>query len=168
MPLAFADDTDQLQSNEANYGGFNAGIRLISVCLPPVQQLCTVIHQKGCEDGTMAGWAALGLSTEPSNRETASLMHAGLTDKAAHREHGDKDFFFKGARELRDCHLAVFAKNGHTVLLSPINILLCVCFCVCMCVCMYACICVMCVCMCVHAYVHAGVCKCACMYMYCT
>ena len=95
-------------------------------------------------------------------------MHAGLTDKAAHREHGDKEFFFKGARELQDCHLAVFAKNGHTVLLSPINILLCVCFCVCMCVCMYACICVMCVCMCVHAYVHAGVCKCACMYMYCT
>lgn len=80
VPLAFADDTDQLQSNEANYVDFNAGTRLISMCLPLVQQLRTAISQKGCEDGTMAGWAALGLGTEPSNRET-SLPDACWLDR---------------------------------------------------------------------------------------
>ena len=123
----------------------------------------------------MAGWAAFSLSTEPSNRETASLMHAGLTDKAAHREHGDKDFFLK---VLGSCGIVIWLslpKMGTLSCYHPLTFFFCVCMCVrlyacvhlchvcacvCPCWCVHACtcfVCSVCVCVCVHVYMHAPV-----------
>ena len=80
-------------------------------------------------------------------------MHAGLTDKAAHSEHGDKDFFF--LKVLGSCRIVIWLslpKMGTLSCYHPLT------FC---CVCVFVCACV---CVSMHAFVSC-VCACVCMRM---